>query len=104
MPSPLRDVPLAPRTTLGVGGFARFFWEVSTEDELVAAVDWARQRGLDLCVLGGGSNVVVSDDGFPGLVIKLSIRGIFRGNASDDRVEAETSSGVGALEGLEGSS
>lgn len=85
MTPPLRDVSLAPRTTLGVGGLARFFWEVSREDELVDAVAWAHQRGLPIAVLGGGSNVVVSDEGFSGLVIQLSIRGIFRENS---RVEA----------------
>lgn len=83
----MRDVQLAPRTTLGVGGPARFFWEVASDDELVAAVRWARQRELPLCVLGAGSNVVVSDTGFPGLVIRLAMRGISRENGPKERIE-----------------
>src|SRR5690606_19998198 len=61
---PLENVPLAPETTLGVGGRARFFCEVTSEAELVAAVDWALSRGLSLQVLGGGSNVVVAEQGY----------------------------------------
>ena len=76
VPYPLRDIELAPRTTLGVGGCARFFWEVESEGELCAAVRWAKREGVPLKVLGGGSNVVVADAGFPGLVLKVGIKGI----------------------------
>jgi len=74
--SPLSDIPLGPKTTLGVGGPARYFWEVASEDELAQAVRWAKARGLALRVLGGGSNVVVADTGFSGLVIKVGLRGV----------------------------
>ncbi|HEY1808399.1 MAG TPA: UDP-N-acetylmuramate dehydrogenase [Acidobacteriaceae bacterium] len=70
------QVPLAPRTTLGVGGAARWFAEVDTEDSLVEAVQLARERSLPLFVLGGGSNLVVADEGFPGLVVHIALRGV----------------------------
>jgi UDP-N-acetylmuramate dehydrogenase len=69
-------IPLAPLTTLGVGGPARFFVEVASADEACEAVEWARARQQPIFVLGGGSNLVVADTGFPGLVLKIGIRGI----------------------------
>src|SRR5438477_1594537 len=51
-------VPLSPLSTLGIGGPARYYARVSSDDEVRAAVDWARARELPLLVLGGGSNVV----------------------------------------------
>jgi UDP-N-acetylmuramate dehydrogenase len=69
------NVPLAPFTTLGIGGPARYFAEVAGTDELRAAVRWARAERRRLFVLGGGSNIVVSDDGFDGLVLRVGIGG-----------------------------
>jgi len=68
--------PLAPFTSLGIGGPARFFGEARTENEIVEVTDWARRRNLHLFVLGGGSNVLVSDVGFDGLVLRVGLRGI----------------------------
>jgi UDP-N-acetylmuramate dehydrogenase len=65
--------PLAPLTTLGVGGPARYFVEATSEAEVMEAVKFARARQLPLFVLGGGSNIVVADAGFPGLVLKIGI-------------------------------
>ena len=67
------NVPLAPFTTLGVGGPARYLVEARSEAEVIEAVDFARSRQLPLFVLGGGSNLVVADAGFPGLVLKVGI-------------------------------
>src|SRR5690348_14501122 len=53
------NVPLAPMTTIGIGGPARYFADVSSTEALQAGVDWARGRNLPLLVLGGGSNLVV---------------------------------------------
>jgi UDP-N-acetylmuramate dehydrogenase len=72
----LSNIPLAPLTTFGVGGPARWFADASTEDDVVAAADWARERRMPLFVLGGGSNLVVSDAGFNGLVLHVVLRGI----------------------------
>ena len=65
------NVPLAPYTTLGIGGPARFFCEAKTEDEVAGAAKLACDRGLPLFVLGGGSNLLVSDNGFDGLVMRV---------------------------------
>lgn len=69
------NIPLAPLTTLGIGGRARFFVEASDEETAVRAFQFAKERSLPLFVLGGGSNVVVADEGFPGLVLHLRIPG-----------------------------
>jgi UDP-N-acetylmuramate dehydrogenase len=67
------QVPLAPFTTLRIGGPARFFCEVTSEAALLEAVEFSRQRSLKIFVLGGGSNLLISDAGFDGLVIHLAI-------------------------------
>jgi UDP-N-acetylmuramate dehydrogenase len=69
-------VPLAPFTTFKIGGPARWFAEATTEAELVEAVEFSRSRSLLLFILGGGSNLLVSDAGFPGLVVHIGLRGI----------------------------
>jgi UDP-N-acetylmuramate dehydrogenase len=70
------NVPLAPLTTIRVGGPARYFVEATSVAEARDAVDYVRSRKLPLFVLGGGSNLVVSDSGWPGLVLKIAITGI----------------------------
>src|SRR5438046_5980497 len=69
-------VSLAPLTTLGVGGNARFFARAESVADVERAVAHARDRNLSLFVLGGGSNLVVSDRGFNGLVLQIGISGI----------------------------
>jgi len=69
-------VPLAPLTTLGIGGPARHFVRVAGIDELREAVRWASDRREPLLILGGGSNVLIADRGFDGLVVHLDLRGI----------------------------
>ncbi|MFZ5893777.1 MAG: UDP-N-acetylmuramate dehydrogenase [Myxococcota bacterium] len=72
----LRDVPLAPRTTLVLGGCARLCVEASTESDIVEACDYARENDLRLWILGGGSNVVIPDTGLDGLVLCVSSKGL----------------------------
>ena len=69
-------VPLAAYTTLGIGGPAATFLEPPEETGLTSAVRSADDRGESVLVLGGGSNVVVADEGFPGTVIRVATRGI----------------------------
>ncbi|HEX3570131.1 MAG TPA: UDP-N-acetylmuramate dehydrogenase [Acidobacteriaceae bacterium] len=66
------NIPLAPYTTLQVGGPARFFIETSSDTEILEAHRFAREQRLGFFVLGGGSNLLVSDEGFPGVVVHLS--------------------------------
>jgi UDP-N-acetylmuramate dehydrogenase len=73
----LEQVKLAPYTTFQIGGPARWFAEAANEDDVEAGVRFASERGLPLFVLGGGSNLLVSDEGFPGLVLRVALRGIW---------------------------
>ncbi|KKP71361.1 MAG: UDP-N-acetylenolpyruvoylglucosamine reductase [Candidatus Moranbacteria bacterium GW2011_GWE2_35_2-] len=66
-----KDVLLAPYTTFKIGGPARFFVEVKNEEELIEALEYAKENNLEYFILGGGSNILVSDKGFDGMVIKL---------------------------------
>ena len=70
------SVSLAPLTTLRVGGPARYFVEARNEEMVLEGVAFARASALPLFVLGGGSNLVVADRGWPGLVVKIGISGI----------------------------
>jgi UDP-N-acetylmuramate dehydrogenase len=72
------NIPLAPLTTFRLGGPARFFVEAKSIGEVQEAVALAQAKNLPLFVLGGGSNLFVADDGWPGLVLKIAITGIER--------------------------
>jgi len=75
LPSGMRvlcDEPLSDRTTLRVGGNAKFFLSVNDRSELATGLAWAQEQDLNIFVLGGGSNVVVDDAGFNGLVIEMT--------------------------------
>lgn len=79
------NVALGPLTTLGVGGPARYFVVAETEEQVEQAVAFAAERGLPLFVLGGGSNLLVSDAGFRGLVVQVGIKGVR--DCGDGRLE-----------------
>jgi UDP-N-acetylmuramate dehydrogenase len=110
------DVPLALHTTLELGGPARVFADVADEAELVRALQWARDRGLGVFVLGGGSNLVVGDGGFDGLVVRLRLLGrdvlpvgagttrvdVAAGEPWDPVVEACVAANLAGLECLSG--
>ncbi len=86
------NVSLAPLTTFRVGGPARFFCEVKTVDSLREAVVFAEEHRVPICVLGGGSNVLIKDEGFSGLVIKMNMQGI---TYADDGDSVLVSAGAG---------
>lgn len=110
--------PLAGFTTFGIGGPARFLAEVRSEEEIQDAAVWAQRRSLPLFVLGGGSNLLVADAGFNGLVLHIALRGIeaehhrdaaiykvAAGEIWDDFVERsleDNSAGVECLAGIPG--
>jgi UDP-N-acetylmuramate dehydrogenase len=70
------NVPLAPFTTLQVGGPARYFASAQNENELFEALAFAGESGIPTFILGGGSNVLVADEGFPGLVLQVAMKGV----------------------------
>lgn len=69
-PEAKRDEPLAPHTYLKIGGPAQLYFEAKSADDLVGAIETAKAQGLPWYLLGGGSNVLVSDDGYRGLLIR----------------------------------
>jgi len=68
--------PLAPLTTFEVGGPARYCVRIGCEEDAAAALSFAGEKGCETLILGGGSNVLISDEGFPGLVLLNRITGI----------------------------
>ena len=63
-------------TTFKIGGPARFFCVVANEDELIEAIGFSKKNKIPFFILGGGSNILVSDAGFPGIVIKMEMMGV----------------------------
>lgn len=100
------NVPLAPYTTFKIGGPASYFVEVARKEELVAAVDWAKRQQLPYFVLGGGSNLLINDKGYKGLVIHLLndelaiLDGIITAGAGLALEKLVTASIEGSLAGL----
>jgi len=66
-----RNVLLSKYTTFKIGGPAKYFFEVKDKKELISAVKFAKEKGLPFFILGGGSNLLVSDKGFKGVVINF---------------------------------
>jgi UDP-N-acetylmuramate dehydrogenase len=85
-------VALAGYTTLGLGGPAARFLAGSSDEQVVSAVRAADQRGEPVLVLGGGSNLVIADAGFPGTVVRVATRGI-RAARDGDRVVVSVAAG-----------
>jgi UDP-N-acetylmuramate dehydrogenase len=80
------QVPLAPLTTLGVGGRARYFVEARSADDIRDALAFACEEELEVFTLGGGSNLLIADSGFAGLVIKVAITGIADRDGGSERL------------------
>lgn len=88
-----KNIPLAPYTTLGVGGAAEFFCVVTTETILMEAIIWARSQSLRVTVLGGGSNVLINDGLISGLVLKMELKGIEFSEPNADGVQVRVAAG-----------
>src|ERR1700678_53018 len=71
-----RDAPLSQHTRFGIGGPASILVEAPDPASFVAALQIARSSALDYVVIGGGTNLIVSDEGIPGVVLKLTARTI----------------------------
>lgn len=107
--------PLAPRTTFRLGGFAAFFVEIEGEEEAREAIAFSQKHGRPLRVLGGGSNLLVPDEGVDAVVARMSARGIEfaeqngavvltagAGESWDEVVNAAALRGLWGLENLAG--
>lgn len=86
-------VSLKQFTTFKIGGNARYFCLVQSVEEIVQAVAFAKEKKVPFFVLGGGSNILVSDYGFDGLVIKIEIKGITYSDINDREVEVVVGAG-----------
>jgi UDP-N-acetylmuramate dehydrogenase len=91
-----RNVSLAAYTSLELGGPAEHFVKIDTREELLEALAWAAQSGLTVNVLGGGSNVIVSDAGLEGLTLLMATRGVAI-DTDSGRVTAEAGENWDAL-------
>jgi UDP-N-acetylmuramate dehydrogenase len=89
------NIALAPLTTFRIGGPARFFVEVKSIADVEESVRFAQTRNIPLFVLGGGSNLVVADSGWPGLVLKVGFIGIEQHTAAADDGRALFDVGAG---------
>jgi UDP-N-acetylmuramate dehydrogenase len=114
-PAILENHPLAPLTTIGLGGNARYFAMCASPDECRAAIGFARTHRLPIHILGGGSNTIFADEGFSGLVIQVFIAGLTMtavqggmlvqtgaGEQWDDVVTSAVARGLGGIECLAG--
>jgi UDP-N-acetylmuramate dehydrogenase len=105
------DVELAGLTTLRIGGPAGHYFEADSEQTLIAAIRDAEGHGEDLLILGGGSNLVVADEGYPGTVVKVGLKGltvgdgllsVAAGEVWDEVVARSVDEGLAGIECLSG--
>jgi UDP-N-acetylmuramate dehydrogenase len=82
-----KQVSLAPYTTLGIGGKADFFVSVNSEERLVGVCRYAREYGFPILILGGGSNILLPDSGWQGIVVHNAIKGIETHERKGDSVK-----------------
>lgn len=80
-----QNEPLSKHTTFTIGGPARYFGAVKTKEEILEAIDFAKNKKLPFFVLGGGSNILINDGGYDGLIIKIQLGGI---NFGEDTITA----------------
>jgi UDP-N-acetylmuramate dehydrogenase len=90
----LEDVALAPLSTYAIGGEARYFAKPETSGELLEVLTWADKNNQSVFILGGGSNTLISDKGYNGLVIKLGNQKISKKEWGERKIELEVASGV----------
>ncbi|MBA3634513.1 MAG: UDP-N-acetylmuramate dehydrogenase [Acidobacteria bacterium] len=81
-----KNVPLAEFTTFKIGGKARFFIQATNETEIIKSLEFAEQNNLKVFILGGGSNVLIADKGFDGLVLQVALKGVSTFAENDETV------------------
>jgi UDP-N-acetylmuramate dehydrogenase len=110
-----KNVLLAPLTTIGLGGAAKYFFECTTIEHIYAGLEFGKRERLPVQVLGDGSNIIFSDAGFAGVVLKIALKGIrfeddgewmiaraAAGETWDAFVRACIEKGLGGIECLSG--
>ncbi len=88
-----QNVALAPLTTIGIGGPAKAFVRAESVDELSEALRWAADNGEAVFFMSGGSNLLISDDGFDGLVVQIRLRGVALESEDSDSVIVRVGAG-----------
>jgi UDP-N-acetylmuramate dehydrogenase len=79
----LKDVPLGLHSTMRLGGKAAYATDVYSKDDIIEALDWANQKGLQTLMIGSGSNIIWRDEGFPGLLLVNKIK-LYESYAEDE--------------------
>jgi len=90
----MENIPLAPFTTLRIGGPARYFARITSESDLLEAIHFARANELPIFTLGGGSNLLVPDSGFPGLILHIQLSESIAITRTPTAIEAKVSAGT----------
>lgn len=88
-----RNVPLARYSSIGIGGPVDFFLDATSDDDLLDALRWSAQEDKPFLLIGGGSNVLLPDDGFRGLVVRVATRGIEARAVSGNQIELVVAAG-----------
>jgi UDP-N-acetylmuramate dehydrogenase len=105
------QVPLAPLTTFKIGGPARYLARAQNVQEINEILSFAKERTFQVLILGGGSNVLIGDEGFDGVVLKLELKGVVQegetliaaaGEGWDTLVERAIAEGLWGIENLSG--
>lgn len=82
-----RDVSLAPLSTFKIGGKAKYYIEITTKEELAEVLLWRKNKKIDFAILAGGSNILIADSGFSGLVLHIKAEEI---TLKGDRIESQS--------------
>jgi UDP-N-acetylmuramate dehydrogenase len=88
------NVPLAPFTTLRIGGSARYLAHIASEADLLDAIRFAREQNLPIFTLGGGSNLIVPDQGYAGLILKIDLPESIELTRTQSAIEVKVSAGT----------
>lgn len=87
------NILLSDYTTIKLGGKAKYFIKCDSEEEIIEAVRFANEENMKIQVLGGGSNIIFSDDGFNGIVLKVEIKGITIQDGDKEKIILKTGAG-----------
>lgn len=90
----LENVPLSAYSTMRLGGNAAYLTDINSRDDIAQAVAWAEERGLPFIMIGGGSNIIWTDGGFPGLVMVNKIQRLETQEISDSEQYVTAGAGM----------